>query len=157
MRNRYLSAAILFLIPCLAQGQEAPATGPAKHELKKPASTQTKESKPASAREKDDAANRFAVTVYGPQQMLEIDTTDPPSTVAAKWAGRTWNEKKQNYVHHRVEGLLQMYSRSGRVMWTVPCHSGGYALGFSAGYGRIGGGDLHTGDRNRFKTTENLS
>lgn len=43
----YLSA-ILFLIPCLAQGQEVPATGSAKHEFKKPVSTQTKESKPVS-------------------------------------------------------------------------------------------------------------
>ena len=74
--------------------------------------------------QKEKADESFPITIYGPQQKLEIDPADPPAALVAQtWGGIYRRDDKPEIPPWDIVGQLQMYSRSGRVLWTVPCRT----------------------------------
>ena len=78
----------------------------------------------SSQNEKADESIRFPITIYGPQQKLEIDPVDPPAALVAQtWGGIYRGDDKPEIPPWDIVGQLQMYSRSGRILWTIPCRT----------------------------------
>ena len=74
--------------------------------------------------QKEKADESFPITIYGPQQKLEIDPADPPAAlVAQSWGGIYRGDDKPEIPPWDIVGQLQMYSRSGRILWTIPCRT----------------------------------
>ena len=71
-----------------------------------------------------DDSDFLPITIYGPQQKLEIDPADPPAAlVAQSWGGIYRVDDKPEIPPWDIVGQLQMYSRSGRILWTIPCRT----------------------------------
>ena len=71
-----------------------------------------------------DDSDFLPITIYGPQQKLEIDPADPPAAlVAQSWGGIYRGDDKPEIPPWDIVGQLQMYSRSGRILWTIPCRT----------------------------------
>ena len=71
-----------------------------------------------------DDSDFLPITIYGRQQKLEIDPADPPAAlVAQSWGGIYRGDDKPEIPLWDIVGQLQMYSRSGRILWTIPCRT----------------------------------
>ena len=123
------SLMILFTFCGLVHGQDVSVNPLAKGGV---GSSSQQDGNTTGQQEKDAAL--FPVTVYGPHQELEIDPADPPHAVTGQGRVSLLRESPSKKVAPRwrrqasttiVSGLLQMYSRSGRLMWTIPCRSYG--------------------------------
>ena len=68
-----------------------------------------------------DDSDFLPITIYGPQQKLEIDPADPPIALAAQWRSGFVGSEDRRISPSAINGWLQMYSRSGRIQWTIPC------------------------------------
>ena len=143
------SLMILFTFCGLVHGQDVSVDPLAKGGV---GSSSQQDGNTTGQQEKDAAL--FPVTVYGPHQKLEIDPADPPHAVTGQ--GRVsvlWESPSQKVASTTiVSGLLQMYSRSGRLMWTVPCRSVGQFDLY--GYGRDQGGIAIDSTRQRIYLRE---
>ena len=131
------SLMILLTFCGLVHGQDASVDPLAKGGV---GSSSQQDGNTTGQQEKDAAL--FPVTVYGPNQKLEIDPADPPHAVTGQ--GRVsvlrespnqkvappWRRQTSTTI---VSGLLQMYSRSGRLMWTIPCRSLGQFTSYGNG------------------------
>ena len=126
------SLMILLTFCGLVHGQDVSVDPLAKGGVGGVGSSSQQDGNTTGQQEKDAAL--FPVTVYGPHQKLEIDPADPPHAVTGQGRVSLLRESPSKKVAPRwrrqasttiVSGLLQMYSRSGRLMWTIPCRSSG--------------------------------